>query len=143
MLVYIGIVYSSAWHEGSKDPNRVKYGHMNKFMAKGFVSGLIATIPYAALTTTYFVTQAALANSTARIVIGSAYRILNIQYVVFSDGFLAFPVVCFLLLLVLPAITELGYVSGYHQFTMLSKILYKNPKNRNGTYRKGISKLKR
>lgn len=143
ILVYIGIVYSSAWHEGSKDPNRVKYGHMNKFMAKGFVAGLLASIPYAALTTTYIVSHAALAKSTAAIIIETIYRMINIQYIVFGDGFLAFPISCFLLLLVLPAISEAGYVAGYHQFTMMSKILYKNPKNRNGTYRKGISNLKK
>lgn len=143
MLVYIGIIYSSAWHEGSKDPNRVKYGHINKFMAKGFVAGLIASIPYAALTTTYLVAQAAFSKSTAGFIIDSVYRILNIQYVVFGDGFLAFPVACVLLLLVLPTMAEVGYLAGYHQFTMMSKILYKNPKKRNGAYRKGISNLKK
>lgn len=143
MLIYIALVYSVAWQEGNKDPNRIKYGHMNKFMAKGLVAGLLASIPYAILTTAFVVSQAILKEKITGIVINTVYRIFNIQYIVFGDGFLKFPVVCFLLLLVLPAISTVGYIAGYHKIVLISKIIYKNQKKSDGTYRKGVMKLKR
>jgi hypothetical protein len=143
MLIYIALIYNTAWHEGDKDPNRVKYGHMNKFAAKGFVAGLLASIPYAILTVLFLVSQAIFANGTSGVIINSVYRICNIQYIIFGDGFTAYPFVCILLLFVLPAVSALGYIAGYHRIVFASKIMYKNQKKRDGTYRKSISNLKK
>jgi hypothetical protein len=143
ILIYIAIVYNTAWQEGNKDPNRIKYGHMDKFMAKGLVAGLLASIPYAVLTTVFIVSQAISQNGTAGIVINTLYRFLNIQYIVFGDGYLNYPFLCFLLLLVLPAISMAGYIAGYHRIVFISKIIYKNQKKKDGTYRKNISVLKK
>lgn len=142
VLIYFGLVYSTAWREGNRDPNRVKYGHIKKFMAKGFVAGLIASIPYFIITTLFVISRAS-AESTFGTVMNIIYRFVNIQYVVFGDGFLKYPICCFALLLVLPVAAELGYLAGYRNLIIITKIVYKNQKKKDGSYRKSIKNLKR
>lgn len=143
ILIFIALLYNTAWHEGSRDPNRVKYGHMDKFMLKGFVAGLLALIPYVILTTAFLITNSEKATSTAGIIIGILYRFSNIQYIVFSDAFTNIPIVCYLLLFVLPAASAVGYLAGYRNIVIISKILYKNQKRPDGTYRKSINNLRK
>jgi hypothetical protein len=143
LLIYIAILYGTAWHEGSKDPNRVNYGHMNKFMAKGLVAGLFALIPYAVLLLAFLVSSLAYAHTTCATVLNAIFRVVNIQFVLFSDSIISNPALCFLYLLPLPIISCVGYIMGYKRITLISKMIYKNSKNRNGSERKIISNLKK
>lgn len=143
ILIFLSLIYSTAWKEGNRDPNRVKYGHMKKFMAKGFVAGLLAAIPYFIITTLFVVSQLSSPNDTFGIVMNIIYRFTNIQYIVFNDSYVKYPVYCYLLLLLLPAAAEIGYLAGYRNLVLLTKIIYKNPKKKDGTYRKSVARLKR
>jgi hypothetical protein len=125
IIIFLWLMYTTAWHEGNKDPNRIKFGRMKKFMAKGLVAGLFAAIPYAILTLFFVSMHASAADTSARAIVNSIYRIFNMQYIIMGDGFTAYPVVCFLLLLLIPAFSALGYLAGYRNLSITSKIVYK------------------
>jgi hypothetical protein len=143
ILIYIALLYVTAWHEGSKDPNRVNYGHMNKFMAKGLVAGLFASIPYAVLLLTFIISRLFYAQATSTTIITAVFRVVNIQFVLLSDSIINNPVLCFLYLLPLPIISCVGYIMGYNRIVLTSKIIYKNPKKSSGSERKITSNMKR
>lgn len=143
ILIYIALLYVTAWHEGSKDPNRVNYGHMNKFMAKGLVAGLFASIPYAVLLLTFIISRLFYAQATSTTIITAVFRVVNIQFVLLSDSIINNPVLCFLYLLPLPIISCVGYIMGYNRIVLTSKIIYKNSKKSSGSERKITSNMKR
>lgn len=139
ILFFFCIIYGPSWSEGNRDPNRINYGHMNKFMAKGFIAGLIASIPYAILAVTFIISHFAAPESSFGTIINIIYRFVNIQYVVFGDTYLNYPIVCILLLLPLPIVAEIGYVLGFHHIVFASKIIYKKRPEDN----KKVNKLKK
>jgi hypothetical protein len=128
IIITLAILYSTAWHEGTRDPNRIKFGHMKEFKLKGLVAGLLANIPMFILTTIFFISSAVTSTNAFGMVISILYRIANIQYIVFSDAFLYVPIVCYLLLLIMPVISELGYLAGRRNISLVSKLVYNNKK---------------
>lgn len=128
ILITLAILYSTAWHEGTRDPNRIKYGHMQEFKLKGFVAGLLAIIPGFLITTVFFISQAVAAKNAFGILTSIIYRVMNIQYIVFSDAFLYVPAVCYLLLLITPIISELGYLAGRKNLSLMSRLVYNQKK---------------
>lgn len=128
ILIFVALIYTTAWHEGDRDPNRVKYGHMPKCMSKGFVAGLLATIPYAVLWLCFWISHAAAGGTIAANVFEVVYRILNLQYVLISDAPLQMPALCILFLLPIPLISAAGYIVGYRHFALLPRLVYKNRK---------------
>ena len=133
------ILYGTSWSEGNRDPNRINYGHMNKFMAKGFIAGLFASIPYAVLAVIFLIAQAVAPESALRTVSSTIYRLVNIQFIVIGDAFTNYPIFCILLLLPLPVVAEIGYVLGFHHVVFASKIIYKDRPEEN----KKVKKIKR
>ncbi|CDZ24187.1 hypothetical protein CCDG5_1070 [[Clostridium] cellulosi] len=126
MLITEGAIYSSAWREGNRDPNRVKYGHMKKFMAKGFVAGLLSIIPNVILT--ILVLATADLNNIFSNVVNVIYHIVNIQFIILGDGYMKIPIACFAVLLIIPLFSGLGYISGWYHFAILPKLIYKKNK---------------
>lgn len=126
ILITEGAIYSCAWREGNRDPNRVKYGHMKKFMPKGFVAGLLSIIPNFILTILMLAT-AGLGNVLGGVV-NAIYRIVNIQFVILGEGYMKIPIASIALLLVIPLVSGIGYISGYHHFEILPKLVYKHKK---------------
>ena len=47
ILLLNAFIYSKLWHEGTKDDNAVRFGHMSEDKLKGLKVGLLANIPYA------------------------------------------------------------------------------------------------
>lgn len=127
VMISEGLLYSVAWREGNRDPNRVKYGHMNKFMLKGLIAGFIAMIPDFILTIAFL--MSALFATIPAAVINAVYRVVNLQFVIFSDKYLGYPLACIALLLVVPVFTCIGYITGWHNFALLPRIVYKSKKN--------------
>lgn len=121
-------IYSAAWREGRRDPNRVNYGHMKKFMQKGLIAGLIATVPNAVLTILFIVTHGSISRSLFGSVINVIYRIVNIQLVVFGDRYLNIPIICIAFLLIVPIISCVGYLAGWHNIALIRRIIYKKNK---------------
>lgn len=127
ILITEGFIYSCSWREGNRDPNRVKYGHMKKFMPKGFVAGLLSIIPNFILTILMLATDGM--KNAFGIIVNAVYRIANIQFVIFGDGYMKFPIACFALLLVVPIASGLGYISGWYNFAIIPKLVYKKKKS--------------
>lgn len=124
-LILLTIIYSSAWREGYRDPNRVKYGHMPQFMAKGVIAGLLADIPMAFLTLAYLIMSIAHWYSDLMRFI---YLVGNISFIFVLNHFhLSLPLLLILLLLP-PVISHAGYVMGYRQISITSRLVYKKKK---------------
>lgn len=128
ILIGAALIYSTAWREGNRDPNRVHYGHMRKFPAKGLVAGLLASIPYFLLWLAFLLSQSAAAGSSAAVVLEVVYRICNLQYVVLNDAVIRLPAACFVFLLPLPLFSAAGYLAGYRHFAILPLLMYKKSK---------------
>lgn len=116
------LIYRECWHEGFRDPNRVQYGHMKKFIYKGMVAGLITSIPYALSYLLYLIAD----------LTGWNFKIFN---VIFLFLFLPYRIIInligvpggyVLLLLPLPLMAELGYFFGYRRISLTRMIVYKN-----------------
>lgn len=125
LSIYCVTLYSTAWHEGYRDPNRVVYGHARKFMAKGLVAGIWASIPYVVIYLLFL--YSSLINSH-KVLIGMVYRFFNAQYICMSNNVFDNPFLCAFFLLPMPVITAVGYILGYKQFSILGRILYKKKK---------------
>lgn len=125
ILITFALIYSTGWREGNKDPNKIKYGHMKKFMAKGFVAGAFSTIPYIIYTTVFLLVNAYAKGSMTSMTIGAIYRALNMQYIVFSDTWLNYPAVCYSLLLIYPIAAGIGYIMGFRGIVLISRLVYK------------------
>lgn len=78
ILLFGAFIYSSAWREGARDPNRIKYGHMNPFMLKGLVSGLFASIPFFIL---YLMLAITAITNNGYSIIRPIFNVINIQYI--------------------------------------------------------------
>lgn len=122
ILILFALLYSTAWREGFRDPNRVKYGHMPRFMAKGVIAGLLADIPFAVLTAAYLIMSAVNWHATLIRVI---YMVCNIEFTFVINHFGMAAPVLLLLLLPLPVFSQAGYYMGYRQISILSRLVYK------------------
>lgn len=131
VLIYLGLIYSTAWREGDKDPNRVKYGHIKKCMAKGFAASLFTSIPFIIIYAVYLVTNLINPKDLSAIISAALFRATNIQFIVFNSDIVNLPILCFIFLLPLPIISGLGYIAGYKHFSITSKIVYKSKKSTN------------
>lgn len=143
-LIVFGLVYSACWNEGSRDPNRIKYGHMDKFMLKGLVAGAIAIIPLIIYTIIFLIFKINNPDITATTVMEIIYRLLNMGFVVYGDGWIGNPVASFAVLLIYPLTSTLGYFAGFKQFQIMPKLVYKdNGKPKNKRQQKYYDNLKK
>lgn len=121
LLVQMCLVYSMTWNIGQREHNLVKYGHIGQDMNRGLKAGIYAQIPGALLAI------AALALYYA----GSpqVYAIYQVLYFPFRWLFALHdrPYMCFLTLLPMPLIANLGYRFGYAFVTIRGKLFFQNP----------------
>lgn len=143
ILIVFSILYNTAWKEGDKDPNRIRYGHMKKFMAKGLVAGLLSIIPYIIYTTVFLIMNAAIPNTMAQLTVGVIYRVLNMQFIIIGDGWLNYPIVCYALLLIYPLASTIGYITGYKGIIIWTKIIYKDNGKTSKRRQKYLDRLKK
>lgn len=122
VLLLLWMIYGAAWNEGYRDPNRVHYGHMSKFLLKGLIAGGLAEIPFAAVTLLFGVNLAAHWNS---VWIRLAYFVLHIPYVFSLNHFQNAAWLMLLLILPAPALAGAGYVMGYRQIALMGRLVYK------------------
>lgn len=126
VLLLLWMIYGAAWNEGYRDPNRVHYGHMRKFLPKGLIAGCLAEIPFAAVTLLFGVNLAAHWNS---VWIRLAYSFLHIPYIFALNHFQDAAWLLLLLILPAPVLAGAGYVMGYRQIALISRLVYKKKPN--------------
>ena len=122
ILMYVAFIYSPAWREGNRDPNRIKYGHMGVYMKKGLVSGLLASIPFFVF---YLLLAASAAFNNNLALMRAIYNIVNIQYVNILN-ILPSPYLYFITLLPLPLVSWGAYHLGFHNYSILYHLTYKS-----------------
>lgn len=134
ILLLVAFIYSKMWHEGTKDDNAVRFGHMKEDKLKGLKVGLLANVPYVLIFAWAFIAFAlkkAVGLSSAIYVIANYYfwPLLNAvwghvnkptQYWHFA--------VMFLLLFIVPAISHISYTLGYKEISIGEKLTYKKKK---------------
>lgn len=125
IFITFALVYSTGWREGNKDPNKIKFGHMTKFMPKGFISGALATIPFIIYATIYLIVDANAHGTPAGITVGAIFRGLNMQYIVLNENWINYPAACYLVLLLYPLAAGLGYIMGFKNIVLMSRLVYK------------------
>lgn len=125
LLLLWWMVYSAAWNEGFRDPNRVRYGHIHTFMPKGLMAGLIAEAPLAVLTLVFTVDLAAHWNNDW---IRLIYFICHIPYVFVINHFQTAIWVLWAVVLAVPAFATVGYILGYRQIELFGRLVYKKKK---------------
>lgn len=126
VLVLCVLLYSKSYEEGFKDPNRVKYGRMDYFIYKGFVSGLLADIPfiliYLVLIICWFF------KLKFFDVMWIIMNIFNLQYFPSVSILKQFPIALVVTLLPIPLVSGISYILGYKQITITRKFIYKKDK---------------
>lgn len=133
LLLFIGLVYSSTWHMGDRDRNRVGFGRMERDNLRGLKAGLLASIPACLAYLGLFVCKL----SGVWPGYAQTYRYVNIVFLpiynaivptsvrtmeAFGWGQIALLV---LPLLVLPLFAYIGYALGYKQLSIAEKLIYK------------------
>ena len=136
ILIMGSLIYGVSWQSGFKDYNKVKFGHITKFIRKGFVAGAIADIPFLIL---YIVFIISFLIKTAHDVFYNityiVYLFFNMPYSLIIGALKNQPAFLCLFLLVLPIISGIGYILGYKDISLTGRLVYKNSKN--------IAKLRR
>jgi hypothetical protein len=125
-LIYWRMIYGTCWHEAEKDNNRISFNRMRKFMTKGFVAGLIATIPFLIV----YILYVADMNNKLSPIFYLIYLIFNLPYFSFVAAFRSSAIVLALLFVPMPLMSWFGYLMGYRGFSFMNKIIYKNQKSK-------------
>ncbi|HEX3025739.1 MAG TPA: hypothetical protein VHR42_00695 [Clostridia bacterium] len=125
LLIFGSLVYTTAWREGNKDPNRVHYGRMKKCMAKGLIAGALASAPVIIDYILLLITSAAGRENFIFLVL---FRIFNLYLLQWVNLLINHPFICAIFLLPIPLFAGLGYVMGYQQKSILIRLIYKKKK---------------
>lgn len=125
ILLLLWMIYGAAWNEGYRDPNRVHYGHMQKFVLKGLIAGCLAEVPYAIVTLLFGINLAAHWNN---VWIRLIYFFLHIPYVFVINHFQNAAWLMLLLIVPAPILAGAGYAMGYRQISLFSRLVYKKKK---------------
>lgn len=131
VLIFAFIVYIDSWIRGSGDYNKIKLKIFKRNSAKGFIAGLIATIPayifavfaYLAETkgifffdfmgTDFFTAM----NRFWQLPLGNLYTYANNN-----------PALNFLIPLFVPVVSGIGYIFGLNRISIKQIIIYKKDK---------------
>ena len=127
IFTYLALSYSTAWRQGFKDQNMVNTGHLEKEMNLGLYAGLMASVPTFIVVVFYYLTRYLITDWYA--ITNVVARIWNVIYLqVLADTLEQFPASMALVLIPMPVAAALGYVLGYHDYSIWSKIVYVNKK---------------
>lgn len=132
LLMVAMLIYGEMWKNGDKDRTQVKYKGMKEKINKGFIVGLIATVPQFLFILVLTVLKSTAAKSFPMLI----FAILNTYlydfiYLIAGDvtlfGDLAFwQILIYLLFLVIvPIVCGVAYILGYKEFSIGEKLVYK------------------
>jgi hypothetical protein len=128
ILIFCMLVYNRSWEEGFRDPNRVKYGRMDKFIYKGFVAGLLADIPFILVYIVLMIFVLTKQSQWPMTIMWIITYLCNLQFFTIILSLKSYPFLIAIILLPLPLVAGFSYILGYNQFSISSKIVYKKKK---------------
>ena len=132
LIIAITITYAEMWKYGDKDRTAVKYKGQKEQKSKGFIVGIIASIPAVLFLLILTVLKSGAAKSFSLLL----YSILNTYlydfiYLIAGNstvfGTLSIWQILLILLLlsIIPIVCGISYILGYNSFSVSEKIIYK------------------
>lgn len=135
ILLYIFLIYHEGWVRGSSDYNLVLYQHSDEKKWKGEVSGLFASIPTIILgILSILVTKVGLQTVVfiEQDLMIYLYRFWHMPFQIMYSSLDKLPILYFLPVIVMTALTSIGYRLGYHQIRLSDYLFYaRKGKNNN------------
>ena len=129
-LIFWSFSYTLCWRDAMHDRNGVKFGHINRFLPKGIIAGLIASIPALIVYLLYIISRSIISEkSSAAIIIHICYLFLNMPYLSLVNIFHFNAAALAVLFIPMPVAACVGYLFGYKQISISEKLIYKNIKN--------------
>ena len=128
-IFFAWIMYFDAWQKGSEDCNKIKLGYIRKNYFKGFLAGILASIPNIILATLAFLSESALIASYDFIGVSATsaiFRFWNLPLGMFMPFANDTPVFNFLIPLFLPVFSGIGYIFGLNKISIKEMVVYKN-----------------
>lgn len=125
LLIYGGLIYATAWREGGKDANKVKFGRMEKFMLKGLAAGALASVPFLIIYLLYLISSL---TKWHPILFPALFRIFNMYLLDLVNFLILRPFVSAVFLIPLPFFSCFGYCMGYGHKSILYRLVYKKKK---------------
>ncbi len=126
IIMFVGIIYATAWNEGDKDKNLVGFGRIKEDKLKGVKLGAIVMIPY--MLSGVLLVLGLLGITTD---LQAIYRIIHFQILVILNELmeaaksswngLIFGTLYYLLV---PIASGVGYYLGYKRIAVLNKMMY-------------------
>ncbi len=127
--VYFIICYSDSWSRGCSDSNRIRLGVITDNKLRGFLCGLVATIPGLVFAFFAFLAETGVAsfydvlgadifttiNRLWHLPLGVLFRYVN-----------EFPLLNFVYPMLLPIISGLGYILGLNEIRLKQIFIYKS-----------------
>lgn len=134
LMLLAAFPYSIVWPRGDRDKNAVNFGHMQEDKLRGLKVGLMAAIPS-------FVGYILLVLSKLGVFWSGyflLYRFLNVPFMPLLDALAPAGVqataqvpwsgiaVMLVAVLFVPLVCHVAYTLGYHQISVMEKLVYKN-----------------
>ncbi len=132
-LFLLGVFpYNLLWEMGSKDENRVRYGHSRLDKLRGLKIGTLASVPGLLLYILLLIARFGLLPNAYL----SVYRVLNIPFLSYINWIIGTEVstitgwqflALFVPLLFIPTVCYISYLLGYRQFSLKEHLTYEKP----------------
>ncbi len=126
IIMFVGIIYATAWNEGDKDKNLVGFGRIKEDKLKGVKLGAIVMIPY--MLSGVLLVLGLLGITTD---LQAIYRIIHFQILVILNELMEAAksswnglIFGTLYYLSVPIASGVGYYLGYKRIAVLNKIMY-------------------
>ncbi len=127
-VLFVFLIYIDSWIRGSSDCNKIKLGTFRRNAAKGFIAGLIATIP-----AYVFAIFAYIAESKGIVFVDflgiDLFTALNRFWQFPLSGLYVFanenPVLNFVIPLFVPFVSGIGYFLGLNRISIKQILIYK------------------
>ncbi len=129
-LIFFAVCYVDAWKHGDADNNRVRIGVIKKNIFKGFLAGLIASVPMYVIAMFAFLSEinaVSFYDFLGADVFTSVMRFIHAPLMSFmKDAVNAYPGLNFVLPLFICAISGFGYIMGLKRIIIKQIFMYKN-----------------
>lgn len=130
LIILFLVFYVDSWKRGCSDGSRIRLGRMKKNYFRGFIVGLVATIPGLFFAIGAFLAESGIIRFYDLFgeldIFTVFFRIWNLPLAGFFEFANELPVINFVVLLFMPVVAGIGYVLGLHEITLKQVFVYKS-----------------
>ncbi len=135
IIILLSFMYNEMWKFGDNERTNVKYRGHTEQKNKGFIIGLIATVPSFLLFAVFTVLKSSVTKSVSLKIYGFLNPYLHNFIQIITNGSLTFGdikfwqiLVILLLLSLVPVACGISYLLGYNEISIGEKFVYKKTK---------------